>query len=850
MKPVMSIVRARRWALGLLVILGLATGLQAQGPPAIQWMRGGHLHWIEQLVYSSDGTFFASSGRGDGTVKIWRASDGLLLRTLFVPRGSLVALSPDNATLCGAGAAAGTGPLIRCWRVADGAELWTTDTIPGTNPGDSVSKLAFSPDGQRLASAVGFRLPIWNASDGAFLADFAGQAPQPFAGGLSYSPDGQFLAVNTAWDNPRIALLDPSDGSLIWDFGASSVSFGYDMAFSPDSQLVASVNGIGLHVFGAYDHIRRPFDTGWPATTVAFSPDGTRIASGYFATGALNLFNTATGKLVRQWDAHGNSQNRPAVVFSADSTKLLSGNFDIKRWNASNGNFDALVTGQVGPVWLVAASEAVIAVAPNPLNGPGSIDEHVISLFRASDGALLRYIEVGASDILRGLALSPDGKHVAAADNTALRVWNVATGALEHSRAENGGNSSFRPIAYTPDGASIAVGGTSTQFVWLWNLASDTLTPIIAAPVRALQYLPAPDGRLVIVQPVPSTYLTIVKIVRSNGVVDQQMFDLQSISSLAVSPDGTMIAAGGVDGAYSPYYVTRLWRASDGAALQTLVGHTSTINGVAFSWDSRTVITGSQDATVRIWRASDAAQLRLYDQETYPNGSSHLLYDGVYSVAASNQSGRFVYGRGDATIVVANNPDASPAILTFTVPSEVTGSCKPATAKIVLDRPAPPSGITISLSSSSPDADVPNAITIKAGATQKSFKITTAEVGALQNATITATLGGDAVDRPLAIRPIGVSSLTLTPNPVTGGTPVSGVVTLECAGPAGVTVHLSSSIPSAAQPAPSDVAIPSGQKTGNVAVTTAPVSATKKPSIKAETVPDAQSKSKKLVVTP
>jgi hypothetical protein len=478
------------------------------------------------------------------------------------------------------------------------------------------------------------------------------------------------------------------------------------------------------------------------------------------------------------------------------------------------------------------------------------MDEHVISLYRPSDGALLRYIDVGAADVVRGLALSPDGKHLAAADNTALRVWNVATGALEHSRAENGGNSSFRPIAYTPDGASIAVGGTSTQFVWLWNLASDTLTPIIAAPVRALQYLPAPDGRLVIVQPVPTTYLTIVKIVRSNGVVDQQMSDLLQISSLAVSADGTMIAAGGSDGAYSPGYVTRLWRVSDGTPLQTLVGHTNFINGVAFSWDSRTVITASQDATVRIWRASDAAQLRLYDQETYITGST-LHYDGIYAVAASTQSGRFVYGRGDATIVVADNPEASPAILTFTVPSEVTGSCKPASAKIVLDRPAPPSGMTIALSSSSPDAHVPNAITIKAGATQKSFKITTDEVSTLEAATITATLSGASVDRQLTIRPIGVSSLTLTPNPVTGGTPVNGVVTLECnAGPAGVTVHLSSSIPSAAQPAPSDIAIPSGQKTGNVTVTTAPVPATKKPSIKAETVPDAQSKSKKLVVTP
>ncbi len=222
MTQLMSIVRTGRGPLGLVAILGLATSLQAQGPPAIQWMRGGHLHWIEQLVYSSDGTFFASSGMGDGTVKIWRASDGLLLRTLFVPRGSLVALSPDNATICGTGATAGTGPLIRCWRVADGVELWTTDVIPGTNPGDSVSKLAFSADGQRLASAVGNRLPIWNASDGAFLADFAGRPPT-----VRWRPE-PIRPMGSSWPSTRRGT---SRGSRCWtrprliDLGFRRVEF-------------------------------------------------------------------------------------------------------------------------------------------------------------------------------------------------------------------------------------------------------------------------------------------------------------------------------------------------------------------------------------------------------------------------------------------------------------------------------------------------------------------------------------------------------------------------------------------------------------------------------------------------
>ena len=61
-------------------------------------------------------------------------------------------------------------------------------------------------------------------------------------------------------------------------------------------------------------------------------------------------------------------------------------------------------------------------------------------------------------------------------------------------------------------------------------------------------------------------------------------------------------------------------------------------------------------------------------------------------------------------------------------------------------------------------------------------------------------------------------------------------------------VTLSSSSP-VAQPTPS-ITIPHGATSGTFTVTTSAVTATKKPTIKGETVPDAQSKSKKLVVNP
>jgi WD40 repeat protein len=222
-------------------------------------MRGGVSSPIQRMVYASDGAFFATVSEN---LKIWRASDDLLLRSVFIPKGSLaLALSPDDSAICAGGRVADDHPFIRCWRTADGVELWTS-AVPGSNPGDTVSKLAFSPDGLRIAAGVGNKLKIWHAADGAYLADFSGTCPTCFAGGLSYSPDGQFLAVNTAYDYPRLALLNRANGALLWDFGGSSVSVAYDAAFSPDSQLVASVNGAGLHVFGTFDHFPQSFTPG------------------------------------------------------------------------------------------------------------------------------------------------------------------------------------------------------------------------------------------------------------------------------------------------------------------------------------------------------------------------------------------------------------------------------------------------------------------------------------------------------------------------------------------------------------------------------------------------------------
>lgn len=67
-----------------LTIICFEPGLVKAERSDVQWMRGGHADSVRSMDYSPDGQLFASLGDSYNTLKIWRLSDGLLLRTIPV----------------------------------------------------------------------------------------------------------------------------------------------------------------------------------------------------------------------------------------------------------------------------------------------------------------------------------------------------------------------------------------------------------------------------------------------------------------------------------------------------------------------------------------------------------------------------------------------------------------------------------------------------------------------------------------------------------------------------------------------------------------------------------------------
>ncbi|MBI4889668.1 MAG: right-handed parallel beta-helix repeat-containing protein [Acidobacteria bacterium] len=189
-------------------------------------------------------------------------------------------------------------------------------------------------------------------------------------------------------------------------------------------------------------------------------------------------------------------------------------------------------------------------------------------------------------------------------------------------------------------------------------------------------------------------------------------------------------------------------------------------------------------------------------------------------------------------------------------PSATMGAPGSYTGRVYLSGAAPAGGVLVQLSSTAPEAlAVPSSVSVAAGATRASFRITTNAVSAAVSGEIRGTAGTVTRTSGFTVQQMGLASVALAPASITGGL-ASGANRVVLSGPAfdgtPVTVRLRSSDPSVAS-VPAEVVIPAGATSAPFQIVTARVASLTQVEITAEAsagLPGGSSASATLGVKP
>lgn len=271
-----------------------------------------------------------------------------------------------------------------------------------------------------------------------------------------------------------------------------------------------------------------------------------------------------------------------AIAISEDGNSVLSGSFDTAaiRWSLKTKSADQVLRFHSNAV------NAVAFLKDGRMATAGA--DAKVAIWTPGRQQPDRVFEGHGAPIV-SLAVSPNGARLASAswDHT-VRVWSLADGAQQvlegHAQNVNG-------VAFTPDGRSLVSVGYDRE-LRIWPLAGGTPNVItLASPLNAVAV--APDGEIV-----TGGADGKLRFLTAEG---QESSEVQAgptpIVALAISQDGTLIAAAGIGGV-----VAVIDRKARNIA-RTLVDPGSPVWSVAFLPDNATLLTGGADGKIRRWNA-------------------------------------------------------------------------------------------------------------------------------------------------------------------------------------------------------------------------------------------------------
>jgi len=410
---------------------------------------------------------------------------------------------------------------------------------------------------------------------------------------IKFSPDGERLA--SVGKDRTLKIWDASSGQLLNSVQATNADI-TSVTYSPSGDYIATTDhDLTAKLWDSQTLTQITSFEGHDSSllALAFSPDGERlVTSSNSYVENLFVWDIASGQKIAELGQHGLQVAAP-IRFDPDNNWIAAATTDgeVIVWDAKTYD-EILRFGTEGSLYVG------LAVSPDGRQIAAShstylSEEGYVSIWDLSDFPRVEELDTfyAHADLILGLEFSPDGKLLATGslDGT-TRIWDASTGQELQQLA--GHTDGVMDIAFHPSGehlASASMDGT----IRIWNIS------------QSQEYLSFPTGG--------------------------------SSGRIAFSPDGTLLAGGSIgieidDGISTGIGVVHVWNLETGQepVLYSDDHHHRAIEVVAFNPDGSQLASGDGNASLKVW---DVDSGRLINAKEVQNINS--IYDVVYSPAGS-----------------------------------------------------------------------------------------------------------------------------------------------------------------------------------------------------------------------